>query len=105
MIRYTLFVTPAAWSEVKRLPGNVRQRAKRAITGLADDPRPPVSMALNVPDIEAEIRRLRLDHWRVVYAVTEANHTVDVLAVRKRPPYDYGDLQVLIAEALESEEE
>jgi len=25
---------------------------------------------------------------------------VDILAVRKRPPYDYGDLEELLAEAL-----
>jgi mRNA interferase RelE/StbE len=31
-----------------------------------------------------------------VYAVTEAERAVDVLAVRKRPPYDYGDLEELL---------
>ena len=39
---------------------------------------------------------MRLDKWRVVYAITEAEHVVDVLAVRKRPPYDYGDLDRLL---------
>jgi hypothetical protein len=29
-------------------------------------------------------------------AVTEADRAVDVLAVRKRPPYDYGDLEELL---------
>jgi len=53
-----------------------------------------------VPEVEAEIRRLRLDTWRIVYAVTEADHAIDVLAVRKRPPYDYGDLTSLIADTL-----
>jgi mRNA interferase RelE/StbE len=31
-----------------------------------------------------------------VYAITEADEAVDVLAVRKRPPYDYGDLESLL---------
>lgn len=36
------------------------------------------------------------DRWRIVYAVSEAEKAVDVLAVRKRPPYDYGDLEELL---------
>jgi len=35
-----------------------------------------------------------------VYGITDEDKVVDVLAVRKRPPYDYGDLEELIAEAL-----
>jgi len=31
-----------------------------------------------------------------VYAITETEHMIDVLAVRKRPPYDYGDLEGLL---------
>ena len=44
--------------------------------------------------------RLRLDRWRIVYGIMEEDKGVDVLAVRKRPPYDYGDLEELIVEAL-----
>ena len=32
------------------------------------------------------------------YAITETEAVVDVLAVRKRPPYDYGDLESLLAD-------
>jgi len=96
--RYTVYIIPHAWKEIKDLPGNMRQRVKRAIDALADDPRPPRSKALDAPEFEQELRRLRLDRWRIVYAVTEADKAVDVLAVRKRPPYDYGDLGPLLAE-------
>ena len=41
----------------------------------------------------------QLDKWRIVYVVIETDSTVDVVAVRKRPPYDYGDLAVLLEEA------
>jgi mRNA interferase RelE/StbE len=44
-----------------------------------------------------EVRRLRLDRWRVVYAVDESWQIVIVLAIRQRPPYDYEDLDRLIA--------
>ena len=102
-MRYKVYVVPEAWKKIKSLPGNVRQRVKRAIDGLADDPRPPKSKELDVsqlPEVDAEVRRLRMDKWRVVYAITEADAAVDVLAVRKRPPYDYGDLGGLLEEQL-----
>jgi mRNA interferase RelE/StbE len=67
---------------------------------LVDNPRPPSSKALDVPEVDAEIRRLRLDTWRIVYAVTEADRAIDILAVRKRPPYDYGDLSSLITDTI-----
>ena len=51
-----------------------------------------------LPEIDVELRRLRIERWRIVYAITEAELYVDVLAVRKRPPYDYGDLERLLAE-------
>lgn len=93
---YTVYVVPLAWTEVKALPGNVRQRVKRAIDALADDPRPAGSQVLQLPGFERELCRLRLDRWRIVYAVAEAEKAVDVLAIRKRPPYDYGDLDELL---------
>jgi len=43
-----------------------------------------------------ELRRIRLDRWRIVYIINEDDESVDVLAVRKRPPYDYGDLSTLL---------
>jgi len=70
--RYTVYIVPDAWKEIKRLPGNMRQRVKRVIKKMADNPRLPKSKELDVPDFEHELRRLRLE--------------------RKRPPYDYGDL-------------
>jgi mRNA interferase RelE/StbE len=102
-MKYKVYVLPGAWKEIKRLPGNMRQRVKRAIDGLGEDPRPPGSVALDMTGLpekatEVELRRLRIERWRIVYAITERDLYVDVLAVRKRPPYDYGDLERLLAE-------
>jgi mRNA interferase RelE/StbE len=99
--RYTVYVIPPAWQEIKNLPGNLRQRVKRAIDALAENPHPSKSKKLDISDLadfEAELYRLRLDRWRIVYAITESEKTIDVLAVRKRPPYDYKDLEKLIEE-------
>lgn len=103
MSRYEVFITPQAWREVQALPGHLRQRLRREIDNLALVPRPSHSSALEFfPEVaedvsvDYELRRLRIDRWRVVYAVTEDDKLVDVLAVRRRPPYDYGDLHELL---------
>ena len=97
MTKWTVYITPCALRDIKDLPGHMRQRVKRAIDALADNPRPADSKALNAPeDLPYEVCRLRLDKWRVLYAVTEEDNAIDVLAVRKRPPYDYGDLERLL---------
>ena len=100
-MRYKVYVLPQAWKEIKQLPGNVRQRVKRAIDGLGNNPRPPRSIELDtsgLPETDVELRRLRIERWRIVYAITETELYVDILAVRKRPPYDYGDLEWLLKE-------
>lgn len=81
---------------MKRLPGNVRQRVKRAIDDLATNPAPAKSKKLDTRDLDCDLHRLRLDAWRIVYLVDEGRRFVNVLAVRRRPPYDYGDLRQLI---------
>ena len=96
MTGYRVFVTPTALKETRRLPGHMRQRVIRAIDVLADEPRPARSQALLQTDLPLALRRIRLARWRIVYAVSETDRTVDVLAVRRRPPYDYGDLPRLL---------
>ncbi len=82
---------------MRRLPGHMRHRVKRAVDSFASNPRPPKSVELDPAPAENEARRLRIEDWRIVYIVTEQDKMVDVLAVRKRPPYDYEDLEILIA--------
>ena len=96
MSRYAIFVTPAAWKEIKGLPARVRHRVRDAIEELADDPQPPKSKSLKLSDFPGDVRRLRLERWRILYAIVDGAETIDVLAVRKRPPYDYGDLDALL---------
>jgi len=73
-VDYLLDVSPAAQDEVRRLPGHIRQRVRRTIRSLADDPRPPRSRQLNFALSDAEPRRLRVDRWRIVYAVIETDY-------------------------------
>ena len=96
MSEYTVYVTPDALHDMKDLPGKVRQRVRRAVSDLASEPRPSPSKPLDVEGVSWEPRRLRIDRWRIIYVISEAEKIVDVLAIRKRPPYDYGDLDSLL---------
>lgn len=98
MSRYSVYVTPDALREIKDLPGHIRQRVRRAITDLANEPLPSQSKVLQAPEVGATVCRIHLDRWRIVYAFSEEDATVDVLGVRKRPPYDYGDLSQLLSD-------
>lgn len=102
MASYQVEVTRQVRKEIRRLPGNVRQRAIRILGALKQDPRPYNSRQLNVAkagiELEpgAELRRIRMASWRIVYLVEEELNLVSVLAVRKRPPYQYDDLNHLV---------
>jgi mRNA interferase RelE/StbE len=104
MSDYSVYVTPDAWEEMKRLPGNMRQRVRREIKALAHTPRPPSSKQLQTDTTEQQAWRLRLDRWRIIYLISDAEYTVDVLAVRKRPPYDYDDLPALLERLTDDEQ-
>jgi mRNA interferase RelE/StbE len=95
-VAFALFVEPLVHASREKLPGHVRQRLRRAIEALAQDPRPSGSRALDTSvlalPLEIEIRRLRLDSWRLVYAIHTGENWVWVLGLQRRPPYDYADL-------------
>jgi mRNA interferase RelE/StbE len=98
MSQYRVYVTSEALAEIKDLPGNIRQRIRQTIKGLAHQPDPAQSKQLQFTNTDRRLFRIRLDNWLIVYAVTESENAIDVLAVRKRPPYDYGDLAQLLEE-------
>jgi len=101
MSSYELLIEPDVHEARRRLPGHVRQRVKRAIDDLAHAPRPPESSDVDVVGLDApadiELRRLRMDVWRIIYAVSDGEGWVWVLAIRRRPPYDYEDLAEIVA--------
>lgn len=100
MPRYSVYLRPAARQEIERLPGHIRQRVRRAVLMLQDNPRPAQGKCMDyAPEPTQELWRLRLDAWRVVYVIDQENQQVYVLAVRKRPPYQYEDLGMLLNEA------
>jgi hypothetical protein len=76
---------------------------------LRQEPRPLGSRTLELPEstppklLEVwEVRRARLEDWRVVYAIAEAERQIAILLVARRPPYRYEDLRDLLEELPES---
>jgi mRNA interferase RelE/StbE len=92
----TVWIDPAALRELRLVPGHMRQRIRVAVAALADDPRPDNARQLGLSQPAAEAWRLRIDRWRVVYTIEEDSRWVGVWAIRRRPPYNYEDLDDLI---------
>jgi mRNA interferase RelE/StbE len=98
---YRFWVEPEVHAVRDELPGNIRQRIKRAVEGLETNPYPATSTNLDVADMgvppSIEMRRIRMEHWRILYAVNKEKGWVWVLGIFRRPPYDYENLQELVA--------
>jgi mRNA-degrading endonuclease RelE of RelBE toxin-antitoxin system len=100
MTMYSLWLLAEVHEARKTLPSAMRQRVRRMIDELQVEPRPARSIAMTIEDevnLTWEVRRIRLEGWRIIYAIDEEAQLVAVLAVRKRPPYDYEDLSDLLA--------
>ena len=100
---YRVKITYAAKREIRNVPGHARALIFHAIQALESNPRPHPSKGLKstkdfkIPQ-DVEVRRIRIDRWRVIYMIEKDLSNVTVLAIRKRPPYQYGDLENLIEE-------
>jgi len=96
---YRLWLEAEVHVSRKYLPGKIRQRIKKLIEHLVEQPRPSMSRILVTEGLvvptQIEIRRLRLENWRIIYAINDTEKWVWVLAIRQRPPYHYEDLTEL----------
>lgn len=96
---YQLLIEPEVHAARHELPGNMRQQVRRVIEDLRTHPRPANSNELTTDDLSLspgiEIRRIRLDRWRIIYAIHDAEEWVWILGLYRRPPYDYLDLAEL----------
>jgi mRNA interferase RelE/StbE len=91
-----LYLSHEVYTELEKLPGNVRRLMISAIDELAKNPRPHNSKQLIIEGELTEIRRLRLGKWRILYLVHNGQPVI--LAIRQRPLYDYEDLERLVGE-------
>jgi len=76
--------------DLSRLPGNYRQRVKRLIEALRQNPRPAAAKSLR--DRPTRFR-IWLDRWRLIYEVDDESCIVFILRVKqKRGPETYEGL-------------
>jgi len=88
---YRLRYTDAARRDLAELPGNYRQRFRRAIEALAVQPTPSGAKELR----ERPGRyRIRIDRWRLIYSINESDGVILVLRVRRKTGRDtYLDIE------------
>lgn len=102
MAFYQVNVTHQVRKEIRQLPGHIRQRVIHILQALQKEPHPSNSRPLDTIkadiklDSTIELCRIRIDSWRIVYVIEEEVNLISVLAVRRRPPYQYDDLAELI---------
>lgn len=109
MASYKVEVDRRLRKVIRNLPGNLRQRVLRILESLRQQPRPRESQAIDTSKAgislgpRADLRRIRIEAWRVVYLVESGVRLVTILAIRKHPPYQYEDLRELVSSFVEEE--
>jgi mRNA interferase RelE/StbE len=102
MASYQVEVTNEVRREIRRLPGNMRQRVLRILKELEQESQPYNSQPLDPSKSGIELKqdttlcRIRIASWRIIYFIEEEWKLISVLAIRKRPPYQYDDLNKLL---------
>ena len=95
----SVYLSPAVLKEIDQLPGHVRQRIRHAILELRANPFPPAGKRLATSlGNNRECWRIRIERWRVLYVIDSMNEQILVVAVRRRPPYQYEDLDTLLSD-------
>jgi len=87
---YRLSISRDVYRTINHLPGNIRQRIRRIIAGLATDPRPDAAKAME-GDL-ARYYRIRVDDYRIIYTIDDDVLMVEIARVTRRTPGTYGNL-------------
>jgi mRNA interferase RelE/StbE len=88
MSRYALDFRPGVKEAIERAPGTVRQRLWQTVKALQDDPYPPA--AKEMEDDDQGLWRIRVDDWRIVYAVDDEILIVEIVRVGRKSGPDRG---------------
>jgi len=80
MARYKILVRSSVYKDTARIPRKDLQRIVKAISGLADDPRPPQSKKLS----GEEKYRLRSGSYRIIYEIRGNELIICIVRVRHR---------------------
>lgn len=81
MADYAVVFARSARKELQNLDPQVARRIIKQIEALVSDPRPPGVVKL---EGAADLWRIRVGQWRVVYRISDRDRLVDVVAIRHR---------------------
>ena len=81
MAGYRVVLTPAADRQLAKLPGQPREMVAAAIVTLASNPRPPGCVKLAGA---ADLWRIRVRDYRVIYTVVAGDLIVTVVKIGNR---------------------
>jgi mRNA interferase RelE/StbE len=81
MTTYRIEYAPEIRAELRRVPGNYRQRFRRIIEALAQNPRPQYAIELRD---RPNRYRIRVDKWRLVYEVEDDVLLILVLRIGQK---------------------
>ncbi len=88
---YRIRITETAKKEIRQLPGNIRQRVRKVVRGLAADP--ILRWAKELRDLPGRYR-IRLDDWRIIYRIEKDELIVLILRVRRKTgPETYENIE------------
>lgn len=89
---YQLKYTAEAKDALPAIPGYYRQQIRRAIEGLAVNPRPVMAEVTRQPNR----LKLKFDRWRLIYDVNDEDEIIRILRIRlKRGPETHQGLDDL----------
>lgn len=78
---YVLYIKASASKESERIPAQIKERLRRHIALLQENPRPHGVKKLQGRE---EIYRIRVGSYRVLYAINDRNRSIHVLSVLDR---------------------
>lgn len=79
-MKYSLFILPRAQRELASLDAQEREKVRKAILGLQENPRPAQSRKLAGRDGW----RMRVGSYRVIYEINDSVRSVTILNVGHR---------------------
>jgi mRNA interferase RelE/StbE len=78
---YQVIFARSARQELEELPRRVAERILARIETLAENPRPRGCRKLQG---SSQLWRVRVGEYRVIYAIDDNKHTVDIVVIRHR---------------------
>jgi mRNA interferase RelE/StbE len=80
-VPHCILFAPAALRQFRKLPAAIQRRLSPHIDALADDPRPPGVVKLSG---SADIYRVRVGDYRIVYEIQDVGLMILVLKIGNR---------------------